>query len=231
MTKKRIKLPRTLEKRVFQEANSKCGFCPEPEIASLQLHHIDSDPSNNVIENLFLVCASCHTKITAGIISEADVRTKKREIQWLHSKRIAPDKPAAMNVSINRSSFRGDIAQNITKIVTPHPPSIKHPPGSIGADLIRKGYIDYLLARYFEFRKADKSYGQSRPFSFAEIHRTIQSEFGHKTFFMPVERFDGLVDFLRARIDRTILGRHNASRRVPSYHSFEEHLSKHGPKS
>ena len=226
MPKTRIALPKTTEKRAFQQAASVCGFCPEHEIASLQVHHIDRDPSNNVLDNLLVVCATCHTKITGGVLSEADVRTKKREVEWLHSQRATRQPAAAVNVSITGSSFRGDIAQNLTKIVTPRTPRVTHPPGSLGADLQKKGYIDHLLTRYFEFRRADKSYGSRRPFSHAEIHRTIQSEFGHKTFFMPADFFGRLVDFLQRRINRTILGRNNSSRGIPNYHSYEEHLPK-----
>ena len=78
--KKRIKVPKALEKRVFQQAMSKCSFGSEREVVCLQLHHIDGDPSNNVIENLLLVCATCHTKITAGIISETKTRAKKTQL-------------------------------------------------------------------------------------------------------------------------------------------------------
>jgi 5-methylcytosine-specific restriction endonuclease McrA len=78
--KARTRLSKTLEKRVFQEASSKCAFCPEAEVVSLQIHHIDGAPSNNAFENLILVCASCHTKITSSIISEEAVRLKKRQL-------------------------------------------------------------------------------------------------------------------------------------------------------
>jgi hypothetical protein len=88
------------------------------------------------------------------------------------------------------------------------------------------GYIDYLFARYFEFQRADKSYGRPHPFSHAEIHRTIQREFGHTTFFMPIELFERLAKFLQDRIDRPILGRNDLSRGIPNYHSYEEHLLK-----
>jgi hypothetical protein len=235
MPKKRVTLSKTLEKRVFQQAGAVCAFCPEHEIASLQVHHIDGDPSNNILDNLLVVCATCHTKITGYVISEADVRAKKREVEWLHTQRAnrqpAAAAAAAVNVSINGSTFKGDIAQNITKIVTRRAPRVVHPSGSLGADLNRKGYIDYLLTRYFDWRNADKSWGSKRPFNHAEIHRTIQSEFGHKTFFMPVEYFDRLVNFLHFRIDRTILGRNNTSRGKANYHSYEQHLIEHGPKT
>jgi 5-methylcytosine-specific restriction endonuclease McrA len=81
MTKrKRIRMSKTLEKRIYQEAGSKCVFCPEAEVASLQIHHIDEDRANNDFENLILVCANCHTKITRRVVSEADVRIKKRQV-------------------------------------------------------------------------------------------------------------------------------------------------------
>jgi hypothetical protein len=224
MTKNRPTLSKTIEKQAFQQAGSVCGFCPEHEIAALQVHHIDGNPSNNMLENLLVVCATCHTKITRGVISEADVRTKKREVEWGHHQRTVVAPPAAVSVNITGSTFKGDIAQNMTKIVTPRTPRTAHPPGSLGADIRRKGYIDYLLAQYFEFRKADIFYVRGHPFSHAEIHRTIQSKFGHKTFFMPVEFFERLVEFLKFRIDRTILGKHNSSRHIPNYHSYEQHL-------
>lgn len=78
--KKRTKLPKIVEKRVFQEANSKCAFCSEKEIAALQIHHIDGDPAHNLIENLLLVCANCHAKITGGVLSTAAVRLKKDQL-------------------------------------------------------------------------------------------------------------------------------------------------------
>ena len=224
MPKKRLTLSKTTEKRVFQQAGSICGFCPEHEIASLQVHHLDGDPSNNELDNLLVVCATCHTKITGGLISEADARAKKREVEWLHGQRATRQSSAAVSVNITGSNFRGDIAQNITKIVTQRPPRTAHPADSLGADIRKKGYIDYLLTQYFEFRKADRSFGDRRPFSYAEIHTTIQREFGHKTFFMPTDFFERLVKFLQGRIDRTILGRNNSSQSIPNYHSYEKHL-------
>ncbi len=227
-SKKRTKPPRTIEKRVFQQAGSQCAFCEASEIASLQVHHIDGNPDNHEVENLLLVCANCHGKITGGVISEAEVRTKKRQLDW--SPPSASTRSPAVSVSINASQFRGDIAHTITKITTPRAPRTKHPEGSIGADVRKKGYIDYLLARYRKFREADSYYGRRDKYSPSEIHKTIQSVFGYLTFFMPVEFFPKLVDFLQWRIGRTIQAQRNTSRGIPSFHSYEEHLRRHGPK-
>lgn len=225
MPKKRLAIPKVMEKRIFQEAGARCGFCDEAEVTALQIHHIDGDPANNVLDNLFVACGSCHAKITVGVISEADVRTKKRELAAGVRTRAVTNAAPAVQVTIADSSFRGDIAQNITKITTRGSPRVAYPPGSLGANLRKKGYVDYLISQYFKFKKAEASYGIRRPFNHAEMHQTIQREFGHKTFFMPVEFFERLVPFLYNRIDRTVLGRNNRSRGVPNYHTFDEHLA------
>ena len=196
----------------------------EAEIAALQIHHIDEDPSNNTLENLFLVCGSCHGKITGGVISETDVKLRKRQVEWMPTLPTTPTTNCGSPiVSVQNSRVGGDVAQHITKISTPKAPKILHPLGSIGADLSMKGYIDYLLTRYFSHRKADASFGRRTGFSHAEIHTSIQREFGSKTFFIPSHHFDDLVLFLQHRIDRTILGKTNLSRGIPNYHSYSEH--------
>jgi len=224
MPKTRKRTPSLIEKEVYQEANSTCAFCIMADVASLQVHHIDGDPSNISFSNLLLTCGNCHTKITAGDISEAEVRRIKEALG--RSNRARPS-PGAVSVNIKDSSFKGDIAHTMTKIVSPHQPRIRHPEGSIGADLSMKGYIDYLIRKYYGFRKADASYGREGAFSHAVLHSNIQRHFGHKTFFLPVNLFRELADYLKRCIDRTIQGKANAKRGVPNYHSYEEHLERY----
>ncbi|OPY74596.1 MAG: hypothetical protein A4E65_03772 [Syntrophorhabdus sp. PtaU1.Bin153] len=94
---------------------------------------------------------------------------------------------------------------------------------SIGADTIKKGYIDYLIKRYYDYRQADASYGSFRPFNHAEIHTTIQRRFKAKTFFIHVSRFEELCDYIKSRVDQTIQGKRNRSRGVLNYDSFEKY--------
>ncbi len=227
MAKKRIAIPKQTEKRAFQEVGSACAFCRESEIASLQVHHIDGDPSNNDLENLIVVCSNCHGKITEGVTSQADVMMQKRMVQA--GALGDTSKPAGNSVTVNvsnESSFKGDVANTINKFTSPKAPKIQHPEGSIGANLEMKGYIDYLITRYFDFRKADRSYGRKTPFSHAVIHKNIQAEFGFKTFFIPEDRFSALVDYLQGCIDRTILAKNNRAKGRRCYHSFDEHGKK-----
>ena len=100
---------------------------------------------------------------------------------------------------------------------------MQYPVDSIGADTIKKGYIDYLIKRYYDYRQADASYGGFRPFSHAEIHTTIQRKFKAKTFFIHVSRFEELSDYIKGRVDQTIQGRNNRSRGIPNYDLFEKY--------
>lgn len=231
MTKKRSKIPSLTEKKLLQECSSTCAFCQERDVETFEYHHIDEEPSNNALENLIVVCSSCHTRITRGIYSPADVVTRKRELMYSKPKIKKSSKNAALqgdvNVSINASKFVGDIAQNITKIKTSRAPKIMHPPGSLGANLSMKAYIDYLLSQYYKFKEADKSYGWQRPFSHAAIHKSIQSRLGGKTFFLPEYRFFVLSAFLKDNIDGTIQGKRNTAQGIPNYHSFEKHCEMH----
>jgi hypothetical protein len=47
--------PSKHQKRAFQQSSAVCAFCPEHEIASLQVHHIDGDPTNIHLDKIFVV--------------------------------------------------------------------------------------------------------------------------------------------------------------------------------
>jgi hypothetical protein len=226
MGKTRKAISALKQKQLLQEADSQCPFCQDRDVSTFEFHHIDGDPSNGALANLIVACSSCHTRVTKGVISEADVVTKKRELCWTSQSRRDTGQ-TAVNVTITSSSFHGDIAQNITKISGVKAPRIAHPSGSIGANLAMKGYLDYLLGRYFDYRKADSSYGRKTRFSHAVIHKNIEREFGAKTFFLPEGSFGSLVAYLARHIDSTIQGRRNGARSIQNYHSFQEHRRKH----
>jgi hypothetical protein len=119
--KARTRLSKTLEKRVFQEAGSKCVFCSETEVVSLQIHHIDGSPSNNSFENLILVCASCHAKITGGVISEEAVQLKKHQLKEDKAKLNHDGDYAKLQIKaemVARNSGKREIALIITVVNT-----------------------------------------------------------------------------------------------------------------
>ena len=227
MPKKRKPIPALTQKVLLQECSSTCAFCAERDVATFEFHHIDENSANYAPANLIVACSSCHARITKGIISLADVVTRKRELGWRAQSKHGG--VPAVSVNVNSSTFKGDIAQNITKITTIRTLKVTHPPGSIGANLAMKAYIDYLIDRYYTYRKADPSYGQKKLFSHAVIHQNILRIFGAKTFFLPELNFADLVIHLKTLIDRkTIQGKRNSSGGGSNYHSFEDHCQKYG---
>lgn len=110
-----------------------------------------------------------------------------------------------------------------------------YPSGCIGADLGRRNYIRYLTERYNRFKQADSSFGTALKtlsrFSYAVIFKNIEAKFKAPTYFIPVERFDELVDYLQSRIDQTILGKRNAGRGQRNYETFDEYQSSQSAES
>lgn len=213
------------KKLIFQEAGSQCSFCDEDDVSALEIHHIvavESEGSDGP-ENLILVCSSCHSKITHGVISSADVVLKKRELIYGEPRHVRKSGVA------NSVQVCGDVSRsvvgNVIHISGKRPPRMNYPVGSVGANVIMKNYIDYLVKKYYDYRKADPSFGayeHGARFHHAEIHTTIQRKFKAKTFFVPEFRFQEECAFIKARIDRTILAKRNKSQGIENYRSFEE---------
>jgi hypothetical protein len=95
-----------------------------------------------------------------------------------------------------------------------------------GSDKTR--YIDYLIARLTEFRKAGASYGQkfNTPVTMGITIRAAQSHL--KCAVHDETRFEDVCTYLKASIDKTILGKTNTAKGVPNYHGFENHNQKAG---
>ena len=106
-----------------------------------------------------------------------------------------------------------------------------YPEGTIGADVSRRNYVRYLTKQYNEFREADANFGSYRPFHFSVIHKNIESEFGSPTYHLPVQLFERLAEYVRGRIDNTILGRNNRRKGIPNFKSFDQFLSEQASKA
>lgn len=53
-------VPQKIRKIVNQKYRNMCVFCDAGKF--LHVHHIDTDRNNNSLDNLLLVCRSCHRK-------------------------------------------------------------------------------------------------------------------------------------------------------------------------
>ncbi|MDE0084279.1 MAG: HNH endonuclease signature motif containing protein [Candidatus Poribacteria bacterium] len=61
MTKTRKPIPNDIAAEVLFQAGNTCCVCRERE-KTVQIHHIDENPSHNVFENLAVLCLECHNK-------------------------------------------------------------------------------------------------------------------------------------------------------------------------
>lgn len=81
MKNQRRKIPQQamVKAKLQQAICSRCPFCSSEEVGHFEIHHIDEDPSNNQIENLILICPTCHSKITKGEILQSSVLIAKEQ--------------------------------------------------------------------------------------------------------------------------------------------------------
>ena len=86
----------------------------------------------------------------------------------------------------------------------------------------RTKYVDYLITRLTEFRKAGKSFNQhfSGAISFGSTRKITQSQIGGDIY--ASENFETVCAHLKGKIDATILGKRNTGKGVPNYHEFAE---------
>lgn len=63
----RVRIPHNVAAEVMFRHRRTCCICNIPD-RTVQIHHIDEDPSNNAIENLAVLCLECHnlTQISGG---------------------------------------------------------------------------------------------------------------------------------------------------------------------
>lgn len=120
------------------------------------------------------------------------------------------------------TSIQAEHITNLTiKTTSKKLPSVQ-PANAVGANIEMRAYLEYLIARYIEWRQWGTAKGiDKRRFHPAMINNEVKRQFGARTFLVPQERFKDLIHYLQVRINDTIKGRNNAHR---NYHSYEEHL-------
>jgi len=214
-----------MQKAIFQQFGSKCPFCNEREVATLQIHHIEpyADVQEHTFENLLLVCASCHEKVGEGIISLREVHRAKFIAEQSVSVESDMQKSLGQQTVMVSGNNHGMVANNIS--VTSPRTSFKTNPmaGTIAADYKARNYAKYLIDKYNTFKEAEVGKGRVK---YAILYKSIEREFGAKWDNLPVENLETLVNYLHNRIDSTRLGKTHKSQGRKNYSSFQEHVRK-----
>lgn len=217
---KRKPLPRKLEKEIYQQFQSRCPFCGVEDVATFQVHHIEpyATVEEHKAENLILLCANCHQKVEAGKISLREVLTAKvkAEIVWETAKEATP---AGNTINVEGGNH-GVIANTLTMASVKKTIKIAPPVGTIGSDFELRNYAKYLIDQYHEFKKAEMG---KRRMNYTILYGNIKKEFGGKWDMLSVEKFERLTEYLKSRIDQTILGKVQKAKGYGNYSSFESH--------
>ena len=120
---------------------------------------------------------------------------------------------AIQNITINRISGRGK------KSVPSVPPT-----GTIGCDPAKRSYVSHLYNRLIDFKSKIPKYNTTKASSI--VARNISKLFGATWTNVPLSRYDGIVAYLQAEIDKTPIGRKNSARGAKNYSSYDEFMKK-----
>jgi hypothetical protein len=130
MAKIRTSIPSDLASDVLFASDNTCCVCRERG-KSVQIHHIDEVPSNNVFENLAVLCLQCHndTQIKGGFgrkLSEPLI-IKYRD-EWLQ--RVNLRRNLVDEMAIKRQVGKTSLSDEIEKLPKPeiHHTELKEPP-------------------------------------------------------------------------------------------------------
>lgn len=213
---KRVRSVR-LEKEMIAEARGLCGWCERPE--TIEVHHIDGDPSNTVAENLIALCGSCHDSAQhSSDPSPADLHQRKLELAYNRKTAVAAARnPAAKVINFTAEGNSGHVqqAEQITNVFHGgKPPRPAPAPDSIGAHAAERGYIEYLRKEYIRCRMTEQRYGDTRRFSPAQVTNTFASVLGYAPNQAPMTSFEKTWKTIHA----LVIGTLGARRFMPGYH-------------
>lgn len=222
--------PRILEKRLYQEAGSKCPVCGETQVSALRIHHIipfarvgQHDPAA-----MILLCANCHARADRGEISCDELFEIKRRLQAAPrkkatstSKRSAVDRSRRVSGAIAAGrdvNIGGDV------VIKGH--GQRHVgrttvPGTVAEDKWKVGYLKYLGHRFNQFKEWEmRMHGQ--PMKHALIWVDYRREIKFNVEQTPLELFQRAVEYLRGRIDNTMVGRIRRSKGHQNYRALPQ---------
>ena len=193
-----------------------------------------TDAERNAAANLILLCARDH-KVVDDLPATYTVDlllAMKKERELRGDIEITPE--ITRRAELLRQKLvihvQGDLsvstihAQNVTIKSAGRTKSKTVLPGDvIGANSAQRSYLKYLIDRYQEFAKGQKD----REFRFQVVYQSIKREFKAGWEWIPLLRFQEVVRFMQAKIDRTLIGRQRKKQGMASYEDFDSYSVKH----
>ena len=157
--RKRKQIPRKKLQILQKEINSVCPFCSNEDVEHFVIHHIDKDRTNDDLSNLILLCRICHSKADVDDIPIPEVMEMKRKLSQGLIKSDNKQSSSVINVYGDTKNSLISGKTYVDKIIFKgkSKPKLSPHPDSIGSDLIKCNYVKYLIDRYQDCMKADKT--------------------------------------------------------------------------
>lgn len=220
-TRVKIQKENKIRAELQKEIGSVCPFCENSEVGHFEIHHIDENPANNDVGNLFLLCPICHSKITKGDIKQIDVFKKK--IELLNTSIISNPK-AGKTINFNSKVGNAVVGDN-NNISIKQTKSVKqkYPEGCVGFETTKANYIGHLIKRYNEYKEYELGKGNVN-YAMFNGHLKKQYKIGptRTIYNLPIEKFDDLTNYIQKRIDSTKLAKIKGQGHK-NYSTFEEY--------
>ena len=217
-----------MERKVIIEAGGRCPWCSDGKkltASEVEIHHIDGNRANTVLENLLLVCRNHHGQIGEKLIPEWEVQLKKTclsnpaTLERLGLQPIfvaAPPKRQKKSkkaiVNGNNSGVATETIVNNSGIIAGTVKLDKRPNGpiqvvgSLVTSVEHYGYVDYLIKRLSHYRSWRPG-GGGPPDNPGAVRKIFEQKLGRLPKDFPLDRFDDAVAYLLSKIQSTALGR------------------------
>lgn len=102
--KVRVPIPAAIKRELYIECGYRCSVPRCPAEATLEIHHINEDPSDNRPENLLVLCANHHGQATKGTIDRKACKTMKEAIAEAPTERVVDHEKLAKLLAADLAS-------------------------------------------------------------------------------------------------------------------------------
>lgn len=220
----RKSIPKRVEKRLFQEANSRCCVCSEADVDKLVIHHIVPYAQNpdHVPWHMLVLCANCHALADRGQISINELYEVKMKAQGSTVPASSAEGPSQISVTGEGNVVAGRDVTYTVKIPRGKRGSAAKNvviPGTVSENPRMIGYLRYLVDRYNKFKEWECGItGQKMVYPL--IYRSYKRDMKYDLKHTPASLFESAVSYLRRRIENTRLAKTRRGQKL--YSSFEE---------
>jgi len=160
--KGRKDVPKSTQKKLFQEAQSKCMICVNDDVSVLEIHHMipyAENPGHDPAHMLVL-CSNCHAKADRGEIPREILyaaKNKSRRIIPFPTKKSSEGRIAVTgngNITAGQDiHVSGDLNIKYPRVKGKSKPPTIIIPGTVGEDPRMYGYLTHLIERYNELKE------------------------------------------------------------------------------